>query len=362
MPNSTGEPGRATMSPAEVKGVLALFELPTVASVHEFRKGSSRLAKAVVQSRSGEAFILKRRGGSTEDLARIAYAHDVQVTLYSRHFPVPRLIRTHEGGTWVEWDGQIYELFEFVEGERYRRSVGEARESGLFLSRLHRTLKGWSSKAAPPAPGGYHRSKTVAASWSRVASRVALASKSEAALFNDRILDLERQYAAAGDAAARGVEGGSAAERDSVIHGDFHPGNLLFVSGSPVVMIDFDAVRKALPLIDVANGALQFGMHPVGDKPVSEWVPTLNLSAVEAFLRGYALSEPMRLTQPECAAVPSLMIEAAIAECIPRLALNGTFAKRPGGDVLAFLRSKTAWIWDERDRIATLCVACMSGR
>ncbi len=362
MPNSAGAGGRATLTPKEVKAVLAQFALPAATSVHEFRKGSSRFPKAIVETASGKC-LLKRRGGSPEDEARIAYAHDVQLALSAHHFPVPALVRTHEGASWVAWEGAIYELFEFIEGDRFHRSAGEARESGLFLSRLHRTLKGWKPYAAPPHPGGYHKSRTVAASWGRVASGILAADPHAAqAKVAACVADLERQYAAAMDHSTHVLEAPGSESRISVIHGDFHPGNLLFVAGSPIVMIDFDAVRPDQTVVDIANGSLQFGMHPVGDKPVSQWVPTLNLVTIEAFLRGYALSGPMRLSRAECTIIPTLMIEAAIAECVPRVALSGLFAKRPGAEVLAFVREKTHWIWEERERIATLCWSCMSGR
>lgn len=363
MPNRPGDPGRATLSGAEVKAVLALFRVGPVLAVHDFRKGSTRLAKGVVTTSDGGKYLLKRRSGSTEDLARIAYTHDVQTALMGLHFPVPAMIGSHRGETWVPWEGHLYELFRFIEGDRFRRTAGEARESGLFLARLHKTLSGWRPRATPPHPGGYHRSKTVAASWSRVRSGVHGADPAaRAELIDAAVHDLKTRHTIAGDDAAVMLAAPGREARASTIHGDFHPGNILFVAGNPVVMIDFDAVRPDQMVIDVGNGCLQFGMHPVGDKPVPEWVATLNLNFIEAFLSGYALSSSLRLTREECHAVPSLMIEAAIAECVPRIAIAGVFAKRPGLQVLQFLREKTGWIWAERERIATLCQSCMGIR
>ena len=362
MPSRGVAPARATMSGDEVKAVLARFLIPHARTVHDFRRGSTRFAKAIVGVDGGRRYLLKRRAATPDDRARLAFSHDVQRALMGFHFPVPELQLTTEGGTILEREGHLYELFLFVEGDRFRRSGGETRESGLFLARLHKTMSGWSPNEAAPHPGGYHGSRTVAASWSRVWSGIHRAdAAADEVGARELIQTLRERYATAHSHASAEIGGQGQGTRTTVIHGDFHPGNLLFVAGSPVVMIDFDAVRQDHPVIDVANGCLQFGMHPVGDKPVGEWIPTLNLMCVEGFLRGYSLSHALRLGVKESSIVASLMVEASIAESIPRIAINGTFAGRPGLEMLRFVEAKTRWLWDERDRIATLCASCMKG-
>lgn len=363
MPNSGAHGGRALLASDEVRAVLKQYPLEQVTKVHEFRRGSSRFPKAIVETAKGEQFLLKRRTGTTDDLYRLTYAHEVQFGLIELQFPIPALARTIVGDSWAHWNEHLYELFEFVQGERFRRSAGESRESGLLLARFHRTLRNWRTKVQPPAPGGYHLSKTVAASWARLEGTIASVDPS-ASMDAVRVVSgaLQHQYAQASQMAAKLIESENRANRCSVLHGDFHPGNLLYVAGSPVALIDFDGVRPDQMIIDVANGALQFGMHPVGDMAVGDWKPTLNLSCVEAFLTGYALSSNLRLTVAECEILPALMIEAAIAECVPRIALSGLFAKRKGTEVLEFLDRKTSWIWEQRARIATLCMSCMNAR
>lgn len=362
MQSKEGGSQRAAMSGEEVKAVLAQFRIPPLRTVHDFRRGSTRMAKALVECVGGVRYLLKRRGATADDRARLAYAHDVQRALMGFRFPVPALQTTSEGSSVFVGAGHLYELFEFVEGERFRRTAGETRESGLLLARFHKTLRGWTPHAVPPDPGGYHASRTLAASWSRVWPAVHHADPTAHESEVNRLVHAIRvRVDAAMVEASTVLEAEGRSGHKTVIHGDFHPGNLLFVAGSPIVMLDFDAVRPDQAIIDVANGCLQYGMHPVGEKPVSEWTPSLNLVSVEGFLRGYALSHALRLVGEECQIVPALMVEAAIAESVPRIALSGTFARRPGIEVLRFVDAKTRWIWEERARLATLCMTCIKG-
>lgn len=363
MPNSGEDRVRTLLSAEEIRGVMQDFSTGRLVQAHAFNRGSRRFPKAVVETVGGTQYLLKRREATDDDLQRAAFSHAVQSQLALKHFPIARCMKTTAGASWVVRDGFLYELFEFLKGERFRRSVGEARESGLFLSRLHRTLKGWTATAPPPPPGGYHRSKTVEASWSRLAQRV---QRDDANVSMDELAQHERvlrqRYEEAGLQVARAFNATLNSPNTGVIHGDFHPGNLLFVTGAPIALLDFDGVRCDRMVIDLANGALQFGMHSVGIKPVAQWSHTLNLPCVEAFLDGYAWPRHFHLAAEECGAVGLLMVQAAIAECVPRIALTGRFDGRPGIEILRFLEQKTAWIWSERARIATLCESCMNKR
>ena len=363
MPNSGQERTRILLTAEEIREVMQEFPSTRVVRAHAFNRGSRRFPKAVIETEGKTFYLLKRRSATEEDLVRATFSHAVQSQLALKHFPIAHCRKTHAGARWVVREGFLYELFEFLKGERFRRSIGEARESGLLLSRLHRTLKGWTPSSAPPPPGGYYRSKTVEATWTRLARGVL---NDDPSAFVDELAKLERALHQRYDEAATLVDEAFAATATSVntgvIHGDFHPGNLLFVSGAPIALLDFDGVRCDRTVIDLANGALQFGMHSVGMKPVSEWSATLNLHCVEAFLQGYAWPRQFHLDSHECAAMPALMVQAAIAECVPRIALSGRFDGRPGVEILRFLDQKTQWIWSERQRIATLCATCMSTR
>lgn len=363
MPNRSGSGGRVQMAGDELRAVLKQYQLGKVTGVQEFRRGSTRFPKAVVTTAAGQRYLLKRRTGTTEDLDRLAYSHAVQCGLVQRRFPLANLVRSVGDGTWVVWNEHMYELFEFVAGERFSQTEPQTRMGGMLLAQLHAALCGWSTPVKPPVPGGYHQSRTVARSWERVADAIGQVDGSaRPAEIAQLLASLEQRYRSAAELASSKIDRTPGGVRQRVIHGDYHPGNLLFAEANCGVMIDFDGVRPDLPVIDVANGSLQFSMHPAGDLPTEQWKSELDLGRLEVFLRGYSRDGATLLDADECEAVAPLMIEASIAESIPRIALSGTFAQRRGVDVLAFVERKTAWIWGERAMLATICRRCMSRR
>src|SRR6185503_15189679 len=97
------------------------------------------------------------------------------------------------------------------------------------------------------------------------------------------------------------------------VHADWHPGNMLFRENKVVAVIDYDAARLLPRIIDVANGALQFSIIG-GDENVMKWPDYPDESRFKRFLRGY--DEVMLLSQAEIRAIPSLMMEALIAEAV----------------------------------------------
>jgi len=125
-----------------------------------------------------------------------------------------------------------------------------------------------------------------------------------------------------------------------IAHGDWHPGNLVFRNHRVAGVVDFDSVRMATRMIDVANGALQFSIVAGGDP--ANWPDHLDAARYSAFLRGYARTNP--LTSSEQASLPPLMIEALIAECVPPIAETGSVGPWSGFRVLQMVRRKVDWI------------------
>lgn len=354
---------RALLAADEIRVVVELFQVPPVIRAHAYNRGSARFPKAIIQTTDGARFLLKRRAGTPENIARVTLSHEVQIELGRNHFPLPELKRTKADATWIFNDGCIYEMFAFVDGDRFRRSAWEARESGLLLSRIHQTLQEWKPSAPTPAHVGYHKSQSVGSSWALLASRILTEDPSASRKRVERLgEELRSQYEMAA-AAADTVLNDSAARvgpvHRSILHGDFHPGNILFGPETPIALLDFDATRLDRTLFDIANGALQFSIPSMGRKLVPHWDATLNIPLIESFLNGYAWTDQFLLDATECSALPALMIEATIAETIPRIALGGVWEGRPGIEVLQFVARRAEWIWSERSSLTNLCQSCM---
>ncbi len=361
MPNRVEGRARALLTPVEIQRVADLFHLQPLIRAHAYNRGSSRFAKAVVVKAGGARFLVKRRIGNPESIARVGSSHSVQRELANRNFPVVSSGRSITGSTWVAENGWVYEVFAFIDGDRYRRSAREARESGLLLARLHRTMRDWYLAPRQSNERGYHQNHTVALSWDLLTARIIQA---DPAASRRSVLNLEEglkeRYSASSMVVEKALELSASHGRNSILHGDFHPGNVIYRAGTPVALLDFDATRFDRMIFDVANGALQFASLTARRNPVPEWNPKLDLQLVESFLTGYAQAGQLPLHPIECEAVPSLMIESMIAEIVPRLALDGTLDGRPGAEILTFLANKSEWIWSQRSTLTNLCLSCLT--
>lgn len=349
---------RAKFTPEEAREVLGAFAVPRPRLIREYRRGSARSPKAIVECVDGSRYLLKRRDLAVAGADRVTFCHAVHTELARVRFPVPRLVPVRAtGATWLERGTIVYELFEFIEGQPFDRSLGGALEAGQLLARWHSTLDGWAAPVFQPE-GLYHRSAAVETAWSALcACDGALTERGDA--LASTVSQLRQRMSAAASCAEANVAIPGPASAAHVLHGDFHPGNVLYHAGFPSAVLDLDSARVGHRLLDVANAAMQFALDPLGDGEEISWSAALQLPRLEAFLRGYAVTPSLRLGQGDAKALPALMVEASIAESVPRIAGSGSFGPIEGGAFLRHVNRKTSLIWERRDALATLCERCM---
>ena len=358
MPSDGAASRRARFTPDEAREVLGAFAVPKPRRIREYRRGSARSPKALVECIDGSRYLLKRRDLAGAGSDRVNFCHAVHTELARLRFPVPRLVPVRAtGATWLERGTIVYELFDFIEGQVFDRSLGSALEAGQLLARWHRTLDGWARPDMVPE-SLYHRAPAVDAAWRRLsASDGSLSERGEALASTLSQLSARMSAAAAVADGALAIPGDAGASH--VLHGDFHPGNVLYHAGFPLAVLDLDSARMGHRLLDVANAAMQFSLDPLGDSDERSWPASIHLPRLEAFLRGYAITPSLRLGEREAAAMPALMVEASIAESVPRIARSGMFGRIEGGAFLRHVNRKTASIWERREALATLCLRCM---
>jgi Ser/Thr protein kinase RdoA (MazF antagonist) len=126
-----------------------------------------------------------------------------------------------------------------------------------------------------------------------------------------------------------------------ICHADWHPGNVLYQENRVVGVIDYDSARLLPPIVDIANGALQFAVI-FGEDDVSNWPDYLDESRFRRFVRGY--EEVSVLSQAELRVMPWLMIEALIAEAVLPIATTGTFGRVDGIPFLQMVHRKLNWM------------------
>ncbi|MBT8486513.1 MAG: phosphotransferase [Phycisphaerales bacterium] len=346
-PSPSGRRKRDRFVAPELAKVLSHYDLGVIHRLRPHARGSRQAPKLLISSDRGE-FLLKRRAPGRDDPPRVAFAHGLVAHLAAHGYPVPALVPTTNGGsTMLAMRGKVYELFEFVRGERDDRSVEAAGVAGVALGRLH-TLLADHEPATRPVAGSYHAANGLDAALQRAASAIRrVEPKASASEISQRCGFLAEAYREATTRAAAGL----AVPGPTVIHGDWHPGNLLYERGRIAAVLDFDSARIEPRIIDVANGALQFGMQMRDEKPPEQWPLPLHMERIRALLEGYNRTAWAPITPAELRAVPWLVQEALILESVLPIAATGQFAQLSGDAFLRMVERKVRWLRPRTEKL-----------
>lgn len=329
---------RALLTVDEVRDVSHAFGLRRPIEAEPLGRGSRHSAKSRLRTPAGQYFLKRRAEGTA---ARLPFVHAFQWHLAAAGVPVAQLVPTLDGATVHRSGGGAYELFRWVEGGRWSSRVDESAEVGAAIGALLRASA--SFEVPPDAPrGSFHRPGPAVGTVDQVV---------EAALRADPGSDagaLRACVAALLDASSRAhaeVEriglGGAPAV---CIHGDLHPGNVLFADGRLRAILDFDGARVDLRACEVANALVHFGSHPIAGLPPSGWRAGLDVPRMTAVLAGTERGLGCRLDPGERRALPWLMIESCTLESLVPVARTGRFAHLAASDFLPFIERKVGWL------------------
>lgn len=343
-PAARARPERAAFQAGELAIVCSRFDIGVIEAVKEFRRGSGRAPKVVLKTDRGR-FLLKRRAAGRDTPARVAFSHAIQTHLAQRRFPRPRLIGTRtDNSTMLLLEGQIYELFEFVPGDNYDGSLDATADAGRALAYFHRLLGNFHSSTYSPPTGSYHNARGIDEYLARIGQQ--MADPGAPSL-------LRRLRVSYADAARRVEDMGFAEWPHQIIHGDWHPGNMLFRGSRVAAVIDYDTARRSPRIVDIANGALQFSITMKGSDP-EQWPAGLDEGRFKRFCRGYETVKDCVISTVELRALPWLMIEALIVEAAVPIAATGSFAGLDAGGFLRMVDAKAAWLQQHADRLTSL--------
>lgn len=327
---------------SEAVTVLSNYDLGVVSAVQEFRRGSRRSPKLLVKCDHG-LLILKRLAPGRDDAARVAFAHEVQRVLIGAAFPLPRLASTRAGKTLLALGGRSYELFECVSGQAYDSSAEATFDAGGVLARFHAILAARPPAGQPPT-GSFHRLHSIPASLAFIPQRLADESLVPVAQW------LSEAYVRAGE---RADALGLSSWPTQIIHGDWHPGNLLFKGQRVASVIDYDTARLQPRIVDIANGALQFSLTRTADDPAT-WPDGADEPRLKRFVQGYDSAAASMVSKGELSALPWLMIEAMIAESATPIAVTGRFGRMAPGPFLRMVERKVRWLQSGHERITRM--------
>ena len=139
---------------------LSHFDLGIIKSIQEFPRGSRRAPKLILEAEKGK-FLFKRRAKGKDDLAKVGFTHQIQLALAAQNFPLPHLIGTRDSNnSMLVLNSDIYEMFEYINGEGYDGSLDATWHAGRILGLYHKLLKDFQSDYRPPS-GSYHDAKAI---------------------------------------------------------------------------------------------------------------------------------------------------------------------------------------------------------
>ncbi len=135
--------------------VMSNFDIGPISVVKEFPRGSRRAPKMLFTAEKGE-FLLKRRARGKDDPFKVAFSHALQLFLASKQFPLPHLMGTRkDNNSMLQYNGAVYELFEYIRGNSYDNSLEATFDAGKTLALYHKLLRDYEAEFEAPV-GSYH--------------------------------------------------------------------------------------------------------------------------------------------------------------------------------------------------------------
>jgi len=338
---------REIFTAEELGIVLSHFEVGVIDTIMEYARGSRKAPKLLVVSEMGK-FLIKRRAKGKDDPFKVAFTHALQLFLTAKQFPLPHLIGTrHDNNSMLQWRNSVYEMFEYIPGQGYPQTLEATFDSGRVLALFHKLLEDFKSEWRPPS-GSYHMAMAIETGLKAIAGSLPIGPNQENTDVHALLNQLLKTYRrAAQGAAAEGLEGWPR----TIVHADWHPGNMLFRDNRVVAVIDYDSARLLPRVIDIANGLLQFSIIG-GDDDVSKWPDYPDENRFKRFSRGY--DQVMLLSQAEIRSIPHLMIEALIAEAVFPIAQTGSIGRLEGLPFLQMVNRKVSWMEQNYEKMLEL--------
>lgn len=322
----------------ELAIVLSRFDLGQISAAAAFDRGCKRSPKAKIVCEKG-TFLLKRRASGKDSPERVTTSHRIQTRLLNEGFPTARLMTNRvDGKTALTFDGNTYELFEYIRGKRFHRTAGHLIQAGAMLARYHRILASSGTELKLPT-GGVHQSGQVQKIFRKLVA-ADLGNGNEALR-----LGLQRALARLGTlyhmASTRVNQLGYNDWPLVVTHCDWHPGNLLFDSGRILAVLDHDSPRWQPRIADIACGMLQFSIR--ADNAVGEsFDPSINMNSARQFLVGYDSVDVVSVA--ELKVIPWLMIEAIAARVAVGLASKIFDGSEAAAALILMMDARVAWM------------------
>jgi Ser/Thr protein kinase RdoA (MazF antagonist) len=295
---------------------LEILSSYSIGEVRKVRAAGGTAGKCWRVFAATGCYFLRLRGARTSSLPALEFDHGLRRHLITHGVPTAAPITTRTGETWVVQEGRAFELYSFVGGHQFRGSRGELVDTAHALARFH------AAAADYPARGGYNPVSTQFA--------IAAPDVGGSDRFDDPVL-----MAAALEQRARAESGFEYAVEQArallqsysasiyerlprwLIHGDYHPGNLLYsTSGRVAGIFDLDWACEHARSRDLADGIYYFATprEAFDNTSIESMTEAVELDFDSAVLFVKAYAEHAPLDPDEARAIPLALRARWLAE------------------------------------------------
>jgi homoserine kinase type II len=243
-------------------------------------------------SACGRELFLRRRSERYSSEEQVRFDHALMEHLAGCGLCTPVALLTRDGRRWARWDGRVYELYPFVEGDEHDpTSLAEILSAARRLRAFHDATREWRE---PPGKAWPRRNDPKEA-------LAALQGVLQLARSRDERAGLDRLIERARRLGKDFPDEAYWALPTVVIHGDYHPANLKFRGGEVVGIFDLDWATRQPRMVDIADGLIFFAgvrASPTDPADIFSLTQTFEFDPprMRAFLRAYGAEV---LTQDE---------------------------------------------------------------
>jgi homoserine kinase type II len=283
------------LTPEDTIAILGAFRLGALQHCSFIDRGHVN-EKWVLTTKGGQ-YVLKRRHTSLSQPTLVQAQHALVGHLCDLGFPAPAFVRTHDGNTFLEHGGDVYELQEFVPGVPFSAAQpSHLTEAARTLGTYHNAVRGFDHEVL-------HRSaeRYGAAALSGIVRRLLQSwqpsMQPELRTLTEQ-LEEHIQHIALRDRRLGQLS-------ELVIHGDFHGANLLFQENRIVGVVDYDLAHWCTRAMEVAEAIIAFCTDPATMLEHIVYPGALDLEVVSRFVTAYLAVAP--LSELEIRALPDMI-------------------------------------------------------
>ena len=234
------------IAPATLERVLGHYDLGGSHRVAGPGGGTANLNLAIETPRG--RFFFRRRNPRYSSAEQVAYEHALMRHLAAKGVGGPLPVETRDGLTAVRDGDDLYELQHLVEGAQFEPdSLGQLRAAGVALAEFHAALDDF----VPPVPKRlprYDDPKAIRAGYESLLPHATPEQRETIGQILDAVARLEADFP---DAVYQTLP-------HCIIHGDYHPANVLFDRDRIAGIFDLDWVSRQPRVRDLSDGIYYF--------------------------------------------------------------------------------------------------------